>query len=111
MEEGRPTNVEKGTRASGPPPPPRVVIVWVGLRACRRDIGMEEGRPSNVRIESRAAEAHTTIRVMIEGGAPCVLVGAGNGGPTKRRGKAMAGEAPASTITGDGCEGGAPRVP
>ena len=72
---------------------------------------MEEGRPSNVRKESRAAEAHTSIRVMIEGGAPCDVVGAGKGGPTKRRGKAMAGGAPASIITGDGCEGwGSARV-
>ena len=72
---------------------------------------MEEGRPSNVRKESRAAEAHATIRVMIEGGAPCVVVGEEMEGPTKRRGKAMAGQAPASIITGDGCEGGAQRVP
>ena len=107
MEEGHPACVGEETMADEAPvstsPGDKL---RVGLRACRRGIGMEEGRPTYVRKESRAAEAHTTIRVMIEGGAPCVVVGAGNGGPTKRRGKAMAGEAPVSTITGDKCEGG-----
>ena len=73
MEEGRPTYVEKETRAGEATTSTTTGGECEGgLRACRRDIGMEEGRPSNVRKETRAGEAHTTVRVVNEGGAPCV---------------------------------------
>ena len=46
----------------------------VGLRACRRDVGMEEGRPTYVEKETRAGEAttSTTTGGECEGEAPRV---------------------------------------